>query len=94
MGQRAFDMIDNVLYHSYTDTIRFWWNRFGPIFAAAFYPIFCHCRCLTISDSPLSFIYRHDPVLVEPVRPDLRRRDPQEADGSNAPVVALSVAPR
>ena len=27
-------MNDNVLYHSYTDTIRFWWNRFGPIFAA------------------------------------------------------------
>ena len=35
-----------------------------------------------------------DPVLVEPVRPDLRRRDPQEADGSNARVFGLAVAPR
>ena len=37
---------------------------------------------------------RDDPVLVEPVRPDLRRRDPQEADGSNARVFGLAVAPR
>ena len=37
------------------ETIRFWWNRFGPIFGA---------------------------------------RDPQEADGSNARVFGLAVAPR
>ena len=37
---------------------------------------------------------RDEPVLVEPVRPDLRRRDPQEADGSNARVFGLAVAPR
>ena len=30
----------------------------------------------------------------EPDRPDLRRRDPQEADGSNARVFGLAVAPR
>ena len=38
--------------------------------------------------------HRDDPVLVEPVRPDLRRRDPQEEDGSNARVFGLAVAPR
>ena len=37
---------------------------------------------------------RDDPLLVEPFWPDLCRRDPQEADGSNACVVGLTVAPR
>ena len=34
---------------------------------------------------------RDDPVLVEPFWTDLCRRDPQEAEGSNACVVGLSV---
>ena len=37
---------------------------------------------------------RDDPILVEPFWPDLCRRTPQEAEGSNARVVGLAVAPR
>ena len=38
-------------------------------------------------------LHETGPVLVEPFWPDLCRRDPQEAEGSNACVVGLAVAP-
>ena len=46
-----------------------------------------HERGIEVSHETIRFWWK-------PVRPDLRRRDPQEADGSNARVFGLAVAPR
>ena len=46
-----------------------------------------HERGIEVSHETIRF-------WVEPVRPDLRRRYPQEEDGSSARVFGLAVAPR